>query len=641
MLDLRPPLRQFASTSILLGLISLIFWPALSGGFVFDDYPVFVENPVVHITSWHWQPWYALWVWSHANIQRPLAMLSYAVNFALGASTWGFKATNLFIHLLNTVLVWLLSKRLLWASWRQTFSGAISTSRVNYWALGVAAAWAMHPLQVSSVMYVVQRMELMGFTFVLLALLAYWRARQHQQSGERAWPWLVLVAVLIAIGYNAKETAVLVPGYTLLMELTMLRFAAARPSTSRGWKLIYVLGCVAAVGVVLGYMLPHYATTAAYANRDFTAWQRELTQLRVLPMYLGWSVLPLPALLHFYYDNYAASLGLLDPVSTLVGGLFLAALFGTAIAVRNRRPLLALGIGWFFVANALTSSPLPLELAFEHRNYPALLGVMLALADLTWLYSLRIKSIFPAIVAIVFIINLGFLTLLRAGTWSSPLQLAETMVHINPGSPRAALDLARRYVAMSGDNPSAPLYSLGIRELERAAQLPSSSILPEQALIIQAANHPGLDDGVWWDSLQEKLRSRPMGPETHLALNGLLRNLLQDHTNIDAHQLAKTFEIATAREPSQANLHADYAELAGAALHDPTLAIEQWQQVLELEKNVPSYPTQLATYLVNNHRDIEALGVITKAESIQPALRHDEVMAGLRAKAAQAKGSSD
>ena len=624
--------NRFFLIAGMLALTVLALYPATLGGFIFDDYPIFAENPAVHISGWHLQPWEQLWNWSRANVQRPIAMFSFAANYALGASVRGFKLTNLLIHLVNALLAYALAHQLLKRAWAKD----ATHRQIELAALAIATIWAIHPLQVSTVMYVVQRMELLGFTFVLLALLCYWHARQQQQAQQRAWPWLLLCAGLTAVGYYAKETAVLIPGYALLIELTILRFAASSARTTRLWKVFYACGCALALAIFLGYLLPRYANTAVYEGRNFTAWQRELTQLRVLPMYLGWSALPLPNLLHFYYDNYPASSSLVHPVTTLLGGLFLATLLGLAVAIRHRRPLLALGIGWFFMANALTSSPIPLELVFEHRNYPALFGVLLALADLVWLACRKVSPSMPAVIALVLIFNFGFLTFLRASTWSTPLQLAITLTDYNPGSARAALDLARRYVSMSGDNPDIPVYWLGIKELERAAQLPDSSILPEEALLTQAANHPGLDSQVWWDSLQEKLRTHTMGPETYLALGGLLQNKLYNHVDIDAQQLAHAFEIAIARHPERVSLHAQYAELAGIALKNPTIAIEQWQAVLGLEKHTPGYAAQLANYLIDNHRDREALAVIDKAQALEPDLLNDAALITLRAKAQKA-----
>ena len=632
-------LRYALLATAMLLLIILALWPALPGGFIFDDYPIFAENPAIHITNWHWQAWHQVLTWSLANVQRPLAMLSYALNYALGNDTRGFKATNLAIHLLNTLLLLALIRRLLLASWPPRDDGNIEHHQhhITYWALAITTAWAIHPLQVSAVMYVVQRMELLGFTFVLLALLAYWRARQQQFKGRRGWPWVVLCGALTIIGYYAKETAALVPGYALLLELTVLRFATARPAIGRIWKAIYIVGFAGALAMVVSYVLPHYATATAYVGRDYNVWQRELTQLRALPMYIGWCVLPLPSQLHFYYDNYTASTGLLHPATTLFGGLFLLGLLGLAITIRQRRPLLALGIGWFFTAHVLTSSPIPLELVFEHRNYPALLGVLLVLADLLWIATRRANPRISALIIAIFLLNLGFLTVLRAATWGNPLLLATTLTEDNPGSARAALDLARRYVAMAQDNPDNPLYSLGIHELERATKLPNSSILAEEALLIQAANHPGMPSQPWWDSLLQKLRTRMMGPETYLALFGLQQARIHGNINIDAQQLAHAFEIAITRNPTRTSLHAEYAELMSLSLHDQTLAIEQWQQALLLQKDPSTYARQLAGYLIENQRNPEALAVIAKAQDLLPALHKDTTLLDLHDKAERAQ----
>jgi hypothetical protein len=619
--------------ALLLG--ALAFWPALYGGFIFDDYPIFAENPAIHISGWDWTEWQRIWTWSRANIERPLAMLSYALNYALGGSTFGFKVFNLIIHLGNTLLVFLLAQRLLATAWPAPAGDDVGKHRRKLagWAIGIALAWAIHPLQVSTVMYVVQRMELMGFTFTLLALLAWWRARRLQQSGQHGWPWLLTCAALIVLGYGAKETIVLVPGYTLLLELTVLRFAAARPALQTAWKSFYALGCMAAIAVFFLYVLPHYATAAAYAGRDYTAWQRELTQLRGLALYLGLIVWPVPSHMMFYYDNYVASTGLLHPTSTLYGGLLLLGLLGLAVATRNRRPLLTLGIGWFFVAHALTSAPIGLELVFEHRNYPALLGILLALADLVWWLCRRTCSYVPAVAACLLILNLGYLTVLRASTWGSKLLLATTLVDYNPGSARAAQDLARSYMAMSGGNPDSPLYSASIKQLERATTLRTNSPLAEEALLLEASKNPRLPTQPWWDGFKRKLRSRPLIPDTYLALNKLMTERAGGNTGIDAHQLAEAYAIAIARAPGRESLHAEYAELAGGVLKDATLATTQWRKTLELDHDLPQYVPRLAGYLLEQNRSQEAMEVIVHAMALQPALRSDTSLRVLQAKA--------
>jgi hypothetical protein len=626
-----PDLKTSLLVVAMLMVVAVVLYPAVSGGFIFDDYPLFVENPVVHISSWHWQPWESLWNWSHTNIQRPLAMFSLALNYATGASIRDFKLTNLLIHLTNTMLAYLLVRQLIVNAWPKD----AAHKQIDLWAVGVATIWAIHPLQVSTVMYVVQRMELLGFSFTILALLAYLKGRRLHFVGRHGWPWLLLSALLAVSGYYAKETAILVPAYALLMELTLLHFKASNNKTTLYLKLFYSGGCIAAIVVIFAYFIPHYVTAAAYSPRNYDVWQRVITQLRVLPTYIAWSVLPLPGQLHFYYDDYVASLDLLHPITTLLGGIFLLGLVALAFVLRHRRPLFAFGIGWFFVAHVLTSGPLPLELVFEHRNYPALLGLALAGADVLKVINEHWRSRMAAVLAVVLILNFGSLTAIRAATWGNPLLLAQTLVAINPGSSRAAVDLARRYVAMSGNNPDVPLYSLGIQQLERASALPSSSILPEEGLLIQAATHRDLASEPWWDSLQRKLRTQPVGPETHLALYGLQQALIDNHLPIDGEQLAKAYQIAIARDPNRVSLRAQYADLASLALNNPSLAAEQWEQALALEGNSPNYAIQIIGYLIESRREAEASDVATHFEATHPIFRQNTQFERLRVIAEQ------
>lgn len=632
-----PRKSQLLWTSSALILVALVLWPALSGGFIFDDYPILVDNPALHVAQWNWHAWRGVWLWSMADIHRPLAMLSYALNCAAGSTAWGFKATNLAIHLLNTLLVAALAKRLFRAGWpmRDGDDAVEHERRANLWGLALATLWAVHPLQVSAVMYVVQRMELLGFTFTLLALLSYWHARQHQIHGRRGWPWLLGTLSLIVIGYGFKETIALVPGYALLIELAVLRFAAATPATRRRWQFFYALGVLTGVALFAFYLVPHYANT--FGGRQYTAWERELTQLRALAMYIGWCVLPLPGQLHFYYDNYTISTGWLTPASTLTSGLFLLALAGLAIAMRKRRPLFALGIGWFFMAHVITSSPIPLELVFEHRNYPALFGILLALTDLAWLATGKAHPRLPALLATVFLASLSFITVLRAATWGNPAQLAITLAHDNPASPRASHDLARLYLDAAKAHPQSPYLHLAMQEFERGAALPGSSPLPEEALILIAARQNMPIQQAWWNSFLHKLKTRPLGPQEFTALNDLAtRRVNGNLPSIDAHQLQRAFEIVIERQPHNITWRTQYADLASFVLHDPTLAIQQWRQALQLSHDVPAYSRSLAGYLLNTQRPQEALAVIAEAQALSPPLHDDAILLALKSRAERA-----
>jgi tetratricopeptide (TPR) repeat protein len=617
-----------------LAIVALTLWPALSGGFIFDDFPIFIENKVFHTNHWDWPTLQAIWDWSQANIHRPLAMLSYAFDYSVGGSARTFKTTNLAIHLFNTWLLMVLASRLLRTGLqpRNGDDAAAHGHRATIWAMSLATAWALHPLQVSTVMYVVQRMELLGFTFTMLALLSYWRARQLQLQGLHAWTWLVCTVACITVGYYCKETVVLVPGYTLLLELTLLHFCATCPKLQRSWRWFYAAGCLAAGALFVFYLLPHYSMGPnAFNGRAYTAWERELTQLRALSMYIGWIVLPLPSQMHFYYDNYLVSTSWLAPATTWAGALFLSCLLGLATAMRLRRPLLALGIAWFFMAHAITSAPLPLELVFEHRNYPALFGILLALTDLLWLATRHAHPRLPAILATIFLATLSFFTVLRAATWGNPLQLAMTLVHDNPTSPRASYDLARLYMDLSQDNPQSPLFARAMRELERGAALPNSSPLPEQALLLTAASEGVPAQAAWWESFLNKLRTHSLGPQEYRALQGLASQAVEGKADIDPQRLSDAYQIMLGRSPSNASLHAQYADVASQVMHNLPLAIHQLEVAIDINKNDPDYAHELIGYLLANGRLEEASALFKHAEQQRPNLQQDSDWMTLRA----------
>lgn len=613
-------------------LVTLAMSLGLTGGFIFDDQQNIVDNAAIHISSLTWQAIETIWSGANQHIGRPLAMLSYAINCLFGSSAWGFKATNLAIHLLNTLLVAFLAKRLLAAGWQpQNNEAPAHSNSMDIWAFGLATAWALHPLQVSTVMYVVQRMEILSFTFTLFALLAYWRARRLQIENLRSWPWLLLTVVCVVIGYGFKETIILVPGYALLLELTLLHFRTAAPRNRRIWQTFYVAGCITAL-VSLFFLIPHYASDAAFAGRDFTAWQRVLTQLRVLSMYIELSIMPLPSHLHFYYDSFVVSTGWFHPVSTLFGGLFLMTLLGLAVAIYKRRPLLAFGIGWFFIAHLLTSGPISLELVFEHRNYPALLGILLAATDLLRWATQRAPSRMPVLAGAIIISSLCFFTILRAASWGNPLLFATTLAQDNPNSSRASYTLATTYLRLANNDPKSPLFHKGIAELTRCAKLSGTSILAEQALITLAANKKIPLQPIWWDSFLRKLNAGSMGPQENLALKAMWESLIERNSDIDAVQLGKAFEIALKKEPWVDALYIDYATLASQALHNQQLAIQQWQQVLILHRGDLDYARQIAALLVGSRRFQEARGVMDFAEEMEPGLKQSSSWQALRAR---------
>jgi hypothetical protein len=595
---------------LLLAITALVFLPGLRGDFLFDDYPNIVTNERVHLEEVNWEGLRsAARAYEPAGYGRPLATVSFAIDYAIGGKApFVFKLTSLLVHLANCLLVFWLVRRLLSLP-------RVPASITPAAAFPIALIWAIHPLQVSTVLYVVQRMETLSLTFVLLALIAYLAGRSRQANGRTGWPWLVVSGGLAMVGMLSKESAVLFPAYALALELTLLRFEASSPSTSRAVKAAYLLGIGLAVLVFAAWLLPRHLAPGVFDGRDFTLQERLLTQLRVLPMYLGQMLLPLPSTLIFYYDALPKSTGLMSPPSTLLGGMLLLSLLACAWRFRHRAPLAALGIFWFFAAHLLTSNIFALELAFEHRNYFALLGIILVAVDLASRLRLTITPQMRTVIVTVFVVGLGLLSLLRTATWGDPVHLAMDLVAKSPDSPRASSDLATLFVGMSDSKPESPFFAMGAKEFERGAQLKGSSPLPEQGLILMAATTGQPVQDRWWVQLIHKIKTRPIGPQETMAVSGLVEQRYRGIV-LDDLRLSEACEALATRKASPPPVYVQFGDYALKFAHDEGMADRMFVAAIERDPSDAAYANQILGALATDGRARQAGEVLLRMRQL-------------------------
>jgi hypothetical protein len=581
----------------------LVYWPGLSGPFVFDDYSNIVSNTKVHAKNLDLSSLVeAAKGYEPGQIGRPLATMSFAVNYYFsGENPWSYKLTSVIVHAVNALLVFLLLLGIMRIK-------ALAENGRAIFCAAVTLAWAIHPLQVSTVLYVVQRMEMLSLTFVLVGLILYVAGRRRQIEGIGGM-WLVFSsAIIAALGIAAKETAALFPLYTLALELTVLGFGAQGSRLRRFYKVSYLLACVTGVILFFVWVLPSAMGDDAFSNRSFTLAERLLTQFRVIPMYLGEIILPIPSQLKFYYDAYQKSTGLFSPISTALGAAFILGLMATAWMLRRKASIISLGILWFFSAHFLTSNVLNLELAFEHRNYFATLGVLLAVGDLIWRIKLRDGPALKYVAVIALLATIMGLSLIRSATWGNELLLRNELVDINPDSPRAGNDLAALLVAMANGDPTSPLYSMGKQQFERVASLPGASPLAEQGLILMAAVHGQPVEDAWWEAMIRKIKSQPLSPEQLMAVSGLLKQRYEG-VQLDDKNLSRAYLALLDRKPDHAFLYAQFGGYALKYLNDESLADRMFVEAIDHSKNDRIYANIVLSGLLKD-------GYVRQAEKV-------------------------
>lgn len=591
---IRPPRLAWAAGAALLAAIVLLYWPGLEGGFVFDDYPNLVHDPDWKVAEGRLDEWRrAASSGASSSAGRPLAILSFAANHLLaGMDPFWLKASNLAMHGLNALLVWLLCLTLF--SWLPQDRSARPG---GYAALLVAAAWALHPLQASTVLYVVQRMEIGAATGTLLALLCYLRARRAMVARGRWQPWAAGTLAATAFGLGFKESALLVPGFMLVIEFALLRFRGPSGRVSRGLASAY--GAAALAGF-LGYLaiaLPIVQNPAFYAGRDFSLVERLLTQLPVLAMYLKQSLLPLPHTLLFHYDNFPVSRGLASPPATLWAALLLGSLVALAASIRHRMSLTTLGIVWFFIAHALTSNVVPLELAFEHRNYLSLLGVLLALVQPLCALGSRHNADARAVMAALPVLGLAWLASAQVGSWGDAVRLAWTLENRNPTSIRASYGLGSALLAAAGNTPGTPPWSLAYGQFVNAAALPGNTVLPLQAVLVLDGQRAAPIPAERWHRFREQLTARALGPDATSALYAVSQCRIERRCNFNDEELLATFLAVLARNPRNPTAYTLYANFLWNVAGDRALAIELQREAVAIAPDRPETRIALARFL--------------------------------------------
>ena len=638
-----------------LAIASAAYAPGLSGGFLFDDYPNIVDNPGVQPNDVSVGALVRAALSSPASeFKRPLASLSFALNYLVaGLDPYWMKLTNLLIHLLNGVLVFLLARSLLQAT------GSAAPGKRGALAAWIAAAWMLLPINLTAVLYVVQRMESMANVFVLLGLLGYIKGRRSmlartadgdpQSRGIAEKGFLLCVGSLTVptvIGLLAKETAVMLPLYAALIEWVVFDFRRSPLARDKRIVGLFVLVLVLPILAGLAWLLPGLLRSETWAARDFTLHTRLLSEARIVTDYVGWTLVPLPDELSFYHDNFKISEGLLSPWTTLACIAALAVMFAGAVWLRKRQPLISLGLLLFLGCHLLTGTVLPLELVYEHRNNFASFGLVLAVVPVlaalprdrnpdpaTPSYH-SIRSAVFALPRRALLITLALwwasVTALTASAWGNPLHLAEELAARAPQSPRAQYELGRTYIIYSRYAPASPFTQLAYAPLERAAALPDSSILPQQALIFMNSRMHLPLKAVWWDSMVAKLGARKPGVQDESSLGALTQCARERFCDLPKAQMVRAFAAALSHPSPSARLLAIYGDYAWNVLDDRSLGVQLTREAVQAQSNEPAYRITLVRMLQAQGHAVEAREALVDLERLNIGGRLDSSLAQLR-----------
>jgi hypothetical protein len=284
-----------------------------------------------------------------------------------------------------------------------------------------------------------------------------------------------------------------------------------------------------------------------YEKRDFTLYERLLTESRILFFYLGQIILPINSSLGLFHDDISISKSIFSPWTTIISIVFL--FFSIVWSFLRIRvfPVLSFGVLVFFAAHLIESSVLALELAHEHRNYLASFSILFVLAYYLVVGDLKTSNI-RALVATFFVIFLGATTLDRAATWGEASMHVYTEVSNHPRSPRANYGMGKQYAIYANSVNDKEAKE---RALESAAQyFEKSADLRENytdglfALLMMEGIEDYRMKDFYYNQLVKRLAESPFANNNYNYLHGIFSCLEAGDCRISQEKIHSLIESA-------------------------------------------------------------------------------------------------
>ena len=347
----------------------------LGNGFVYDDVPIILQNPVVRHAESVGRIWSSSY-WPAGLLYRPLTIQMFALQWAAGGgSTIVFHAVSVLLMMLVALLFWRLARQVL----------------PPLPALVAGALFAVHPVHAESVANVVGQAELMATALILLAVERYlvWRGKGPLGPQHRA-----ALALLTLLAIFSKETGYVIPALFVAAEIFLMKRGDAWRSRVAELAPVLLLQAAAVAAAILVRVIvlgPTPGAGPATALRDLPPLHRMVGMLAVVP---EWARLLLwPAHLLAEYSPPGVAVTAPFGVPHALGLALLVTAIGILVLTWRRHPVIAFGLGWvgialFPVSNVLTTTGVILA---ERTLFLPSAGAMLALGGILALVVPRLE----------------------------------------------------------------------------------------------------------------------------------------------------------------------------------------------------------------------------------------------------------
>ena len=435
-------------------LTVITFWSLKDCGFINFDDPIYVyENHYVQ-SGLNWNSIIQAFSSELAKVSGhwcPVTWLSLMLDYQIfGLNPQGFHLTNLLFHVMNTILLFLVLRRMTKKLWPSAF---------------VAALFAIHPLHVESVAWITERKDVLSTFFWMLTMGAYSYYVEHQ--GFQRYFFILLFFVL---GLMAKPMLIILPFVLLLLDYWPLqRFVVKKPADPEyKWSLIYPL---------LWEKVPLFALIILSSIVTYFAAQvgGGFASIEALPLGVRIGNAFVSYITYIGKMIWPSNLAVLYPHPGLLvswqvmGSVFLLIAITVAVFWRAKRsPYLATGWLWYLgtLVPVLGIVQAGSQAMADRYTYVPLTGLFIMVAwgipDLLKKWNHR-KEILLASSALI-ILSLSIITWIQVGYWQNSITLFDHTLKITDNNWLIYSDRCTTYYVLGN-------YSQAIDDCSRAIEI--------------------------------------------------------------------------------------------------------------------------------------------------------------------------
>ncbi len=464
--------RERYFVPILIAFVALLAYSnTFTSPFQFDDDGYIVNNPTIRTFHYFISPSEVASLTRHSPTSFPMALkstfmtrimghLSFALDYHLhGLNVVGYHVVNLVLHILNSILVYLILMALLRTDYCSPPASNDTLDLRTIIPITSSLLFVSHPIQTQAVTYISQRFVSLGTFFYLLSLLLYVGFRTSS-PGRKRYVCYTTSLVSAVVAMRTKEFTFTLPIIVALSEVTFF--------SGRKTDRIRILAPFAATLLIIPALIFFYqgtlnsleSTMRSMTAADETNIPRMhylLTQFRVVVLYLRLLFYPVGQNVDHAVPVYTSPFDM--PVFFSFVALLALFSFGVYLyfkaAKKREYPELkfaSFGIIWFFITLSVESSVIPLgELVAEYRIYLPSVGMIAAVVSLAVLVlrkSPKLRSLRPGILYGVLgaaVMSLTIATHLRNTVWASEISLWEDAAKKSPAKIRPHQNLAMYY----------------------------------------------------------------------------------------------------------------------------------------------------------------------------------------------------